>query len=305
MDLSIIIVNWNTRDLLAQCLQSVYDTVQGLAFEVFVVDNASTDGSADMVRGRFPGVQLIENAENVGFARANNQAMSSTTGRHILLLNPDTIVPPDAVSALSRCLDANPQAGVVGPQLLNMDGSLQESWAQFPGLVSEVPVLGRRLTQKPRGFKPAAGDAPSAWLVDWVSGACFMVKRAVLDSVGDFDESYWLYTEETDWCYRIWRAGWEVLFLPQVQIIHIARAASKQLYVRTFLQYHRSRFQFVRQHGGTIEATLLRGLVAAKSVLRLVWVKNSSLARLVPEQPVSAIRHAHWRLFKLCMGFEA
>ena len=307
MDLSLIIVNWNTRDLLAQCLESIYTSPPDASFEVWVVDNASTDGSAQMVRERFHHVRLIENRENAGFARANNQAIQESTGRHILLLNPDTVVLPNAIMTLHQYLSAYPTAGVVGAQLLNADGSLQDSWGRFPSWGTEMPVFGPRFSQRPRSRRAREASMlphEGPWLVDWVSGACLMVKRAVVNSVGGFDESYWLYTEDTDWCHRIWDSGWEVLFVPQAHIIHLSCAASKQRYLQTYLQFHRSRFQFLRRYRGQRETSFVRGFVAIKSIMRSIYAKRSPLAKLAPDEPLARIRYAYWRLFRLSIGMD-
>lgn len=169
---------------------------------------------------------------------------------------------PAPLSSWWNAWARNPTAGAVGPQLLNEDGSLQESWARFPGIAGELPLLGRKLSHRPRvrtvQGAPAEDDGRTV-AVDWVTGACFLVRRTVVDQVGGFNESYWLYTEETEWCYRMWQAGWEVLFLPEARVVHRARAASNQQGDRSFLQYYRSRFQFVREYRGCWEASAVRG----------------------------------------------
>lgn len=282
LDLSIIIVNWNTRDLLADCLWSVYDTVRDLAFEVFVVDNASSDGSAAMVRERFPAVRLIENAENVGFARANNQAIALSAGEYVLLLNPDAVLLEGAVHVLVHVLTTSPQVGIVGAQLLNLDGSLQDSWGYFPSLAGEIPLL-KRLCR--RNTPSVHRDDWSVAYVDWVSGACFMLKRQVIEAVGGLDEDYFLYTEETDWCYRARRAQWYTAFAPTSHVVHLRRAASQQRMVASMLWFYQSRVRFVAKHHSALHAWALVRVLWLKALL---WGKFSDRSPLRAAYPDSA-----------------
>ncbi len=264
--LSIIVVNWNTRDLLADCLRSVYDTVRDLSFEVFVVDNASSDGSAVMVRERFPMVRLIENPDNAGFARANNQALAEACGEYLLLLNPDTVAMPGALHRLVSFLKAMPEYGIVGAQLLNADGSLQESWGRYPGVLTELPLLNRFPARGRRGcLLPDAGLALRYLEVPWVSGAALVLRREVFDALGGLDEAFWLYTEETDYCYRAYRAGHKVASLCDAQIIHLRRRASGQRMVSSMLWFYQSKVRFVAKHRGVAAAGLVKRIVRLKA----------------------------------------
>jgi GT2 family glycosyltransferase len=292
VDISIIIVSWNTRDLLAQCLQSVYDTVGNLAFEVIVVDNASADGSPTMVYDQFPQVRLIENLENEGFARANNQAIDICTGRYVLLLNSDTVVLPDAIERMVTFADTHPQIGALGAELCNGDGSLQPSWAQFPSLVSEWS--GRNF----RGRQPYMDG--KAYIVDWVGGSCLLVRRQVIEQIGLLDENIFMYSEETDWCYRIVQAGWQIGYLPGAKVIHFGGASSrKQSESRTLIQLYKSKLYFFRKHYGASQMELLRIGIMILTLLKMVI--------LYPQTVFNAERKSsdfnrQWMLFRALRG---
>ncbi len=278
-DLSIIIVNWNTRELLADCLESVVRSqesgVRGqrkedltpdpcpLITEVFVVDNASTDGSAAMVREQFPWVHLIENRENAGFARANNQGIAAATGRYVLLLNPDTEVHPGALAALVSFMDAQPQAGACGARLLNADGSLQPSCHPMltPGREFWRLVFLDRLWLRAT-YPVRHWDAITSRRVEAIKGACLLLRRAALDHVGLLDESYFIYTEEVDLCYRLAQAGWELWYVPAAAITHYGEASSRQVAEAMYIQLYRSKVQFYRKFGGEARGRQARALLA-------------------------------------------
>lgn len=303
MDLSIIVVNWNTRDLLAGCLASVKSDQlsvnghQSPITEVIIVDNASTDGSADMVRERYPWARLIESRDNLGFAAGNNRALSEARGEYLLLLNPDTVVTEGAITLIWKVLSGFPQAGIAGAQLLNADGSKQMSTGVFPSLWSELPLINRRL-------RPMRGalivNTPNGNLavqaVDWVSGASLMIKRQVIQAVGPLDESFWLYTEETDWCYRARAAGWDVLLVPQAQVYHLARAASRQRFVTTMLHFYQSRVRFIRKHHGDMQGEMAKRLLWLKARLWQARPDNSPLAQAYPDLSLTDIRAAYVQL---------
>lgn len=271
MDLSIVIINWNTRDLLAGCLRSIYETANDLAFEVFVVDNASADGSAAMVRERFPQVHLIENRENVGFARANNQAIQQATGRYVLLLNSDTEVKSGALAALLNFMEAHPQAGAAGPYLLNADGSLQPScypmltpWREFWRLLFLAPLARRA------AYPMGRWDAHIPREVEVLKGACLLLRRAALEQVGLLDERYFIYTEEVDLCYRLARTGWKLYWVPQARVTHYGEGSTRQVAEAMYVQLYRSKVQFCRKMGGQRRARLFKVLVTLAYLPRLV-----------------------------------
>jgi len=275
VDLSIVIVNWNTRELLAQCLDSIPLAIGGLSYEVIVVDNASTDGSQAMVRNRFPWVTLVENAENLGFVRANNQAMALSRGRYVLLLNSDTVAPPQALARMVDFMDHRIDAGAAGPRLLNPDGTFQASYADFPTLLSEsLSAAGlNRWLYGPYHPSPSPHPNETRQPVDWVQGACLLVRREALDAIGLLDEGFWMYSEETDLCYRIHQAGWNVYYLPDVEIIHLGGASSRQRQPESVAQLYRSKLRFFRKYQGPFQVHLLRAVIIsvylAKAILSL------------------------------------
>jgi GT2 family glycosyltransferase len=269
VELSIVIVNWNTRDLLAECLESVrwnlqtlecsYGTAGSPGVQTFVVDNASSDGSAGMVRARFPWVGLIENADNVGFARANNQALAQCRGRYVVLLNSDTIVPPASLMRLVTFADAHPRAGIVGPKLLNADGSFQAAFNDFPTPASLL-LEAWGVHQKPRAnpFYPSCPPqaAEVATQCDWVGGACLLARLVAIHEVGTLDQSFFMYSEEVDWCFRMKRRGWEVWFTPEVEIVHLGGGSATRHSPTQRLLLSGSKLRFVRKHYGRVPAQI-------------------------------------------------
>jgi hypothetical protein len=246
-DLSVIIVSYNTRDLLRDCLQSVYRS-ENVHLQVFVVDNASSDRSAAMVAAEFPDVQLIENTRNRGFAAANNLAIRLARGTHVLLLNPDATVFPNTVARLAAVLEAHPRAAAAGPSVVNPDGTFQSCGYRFPTLVSELRQSRRvnKLLTAILGPLPADRGASECAEVDWCDGACLMIRSAALTEVGLLDEQFFLYTEELDWCFNARRAGWSILVAPDVTTVHHrgqssveARPEVAALLVETRLRYYR------------------------------------------------------------------
>jgi N-acetylglucosaminyl-diphospho-decaprenol L-rhamnosyltransferase len=272
VDLSVIIVNWNTRDLTAQCLRSLQSTIEHVSYEVWMVDNGSTDGSVAAVQESFPSVRLIANAENVGFVRANNQAIAACQGRYVLLLNSDAVALPGAVDELVRWMDEHPEAGAAGAQLLNADGSFQASFASFPTLWQEfltLSGLGRALVRPAfPGFGPQVEKGPQA--VDYVQGACLLVRHQAIEEVGGLDERIYMYAEEVDWCCRLGQAGWKVMYLPQVKIIHYGGQSSQKRRGRMEAELYRSRVYFFHKHHGRVAAWALQALIYAMTMPKML-----------------------------------
>jgi N-acetylglucosaminyl-diphospho-decaprenol L-rhamnosyltransferase len=278
--LSIVIVNWNTRDLLAECLASIYEYPPADPFEVLVVDNASTDGSVDMLRRRFPTVRALANSENIGFARGNNQAMRARAGAHVLMLNSDARVLPGTVANLLDCLARHPEAGVVGGKLLNPDGSFQASGNRFPSLASEVLLLTgvARWIYSPYFPSYAPWESRVTRTCDWVGGACLLARGSTVDRVGPLDESYAMYVEEVDWCYRMRAVGWKVMYCAEAPVIHHGGASARRRSVGQLQRLYTSKAQFLRRTSGRRSADAFRMSVRA---VALVQALRWSLASLI------------------------
>jgi GT2 family glycosyltransferase len=266
VDLSFILVNWNTKDLILEALRSIMDTVQGYAYEIFLVDNGSKDGSPTAVRTTFPQVKLILNDTNQGFARAVNQALNQAEGRYIVLLNSDARLREGAVQALVAFMEDNPDVGIAGGQLINADGSLQNSIAPFPSLATEL--LNRRLlrTLFPGQYPGKEREYPFPIDVDSLVGACIIVSRKAIDDVGNLDEEYFFFMEETDWCLRMREKGWRVSFVPYARILHLQGASAAMAKAEAKIEFYRSRYRlFIKWQGRTNMILLKLGLM-----LRLV-----------------------------------
>jgi len=265
MDLSVSIVSWNTRDLLDQCLRSIFETTHGIDFEVIVVDNESSDGSADMVRAKYARVLLIENDENVGFARANNQAFKVAQGRYFTLLNPDTYIKSGLDEAV-KYMDCNLDVGVLGCKSLNPDGSVQISWNKhYPSLFSEVLYNGIR---DRRRIRDPQIQADKRFPAAWVGGVCMTVRRTAAQQVGLLDEGYFMYSEETDWCRRFAEAGWRVMHSPCVTIVHFGGQSSKQAPIRARVELARSKVRFISKFRSRPEAKAYIAFLSISGLLK-------------------------------------
>ena len=269
--LSIIIVNWNVSDLLRSCLQSIIDNQAKLPLEVIVVDSGSHDGSPEMLAREFPWVQLAARSDNVGFPKGNNLGLARANGRYLLLLNPDTVIIGNALQTMITYLERQPTVGALGPQLLNPDGSVQSSRRRFPRLLTaffESTWL--------QGYAPNkllhdyyvldVADDETA-VVDWVMGACLLIRREVYEQVGDLDEDYFMYSEELDWCKRIKQAGWDVVYLPKAQIVHHIGKSSEQAVTYRHINYQRAKLRYFRKYHGRMAAAVLRVFL----LMNYVW----------------------------------
>ena len=269
-DLSIIIVSWNVRDLLRDCLRSVFENVGALRLEVIVVDSASADGSAEMVADEFPQVVLVACDENVGFPKGNNIGMGRASGRYLLLLNPDTVVIEDALPKCIAYIEQHPQVGVVGAQLLNDDLTVQSSRRRFPTLWTGIfestwlqPYAPQALL---REYYVEDVDDGATAAVDWVMGAFMLTRREIFESVGGMDEAYFMYSEELDWCRRIKTAGWEIIYYPEAQIIHYQGKSSEQASTLRHINFNRAKLRYFRKYHGVRAAVLLRIILLANYV---------------------------------------
>lgn len=265
-DLSIIIVNWNTISLLRDVLKSTFDNIGNLRCEVIVVDNASADGSAEMVEAQFPNVILVRNAENRGFAAGNNQGFELAHGRHILLLNSDTIVHGDVLSASVKYLDDHPDVGAMGCRVLNSDGTVQLTCSRYPSLLNQfLMATGLWKLKWPRFF---GRYLMTDWArnsereVEAISGCYLLVRSEVLHSVGSLDEDFFFFGEETDWCYRMRKAGWRLMFAPVGEITHHGSVSARKLNHRRDLLLTSSKVRLHRKHNGFTSA-IVCWLIAA------------------------------------------
>ena len=261
MLLSILIVNWNVRDLLRDCLRSIERGRGDRAVEVIVVDSASADGSAAMVAAEFPWVTLLSQTDNVGFPRGNNIALARARGDYLLLLNPDTVVLDDALTVLIDYLRTYPDVGAVGPQLLNPDGSVQSSRRRFPtlatGFLESTWLEGLSPGVLRRYYALDLPDDQTAD-VDWLTGACILVPRVVYERVGGLDEGYFMYSEELDWCRRIKAAGWRVVYHPAARVVHHVGKSSEQAVTARHINFQRAKLRYFRKYHGRAAAAVLR-----------------------------------------------
>lgn len=271
LDLSIIIVSWNVRDLLRQCLASIEKGRAELALEVIVVDSASADESSAMVAAEFPWVRLFPQTDNVGFTRGNNIGLKETKGRQLLLLNPDAEIVGDALTIMVQFLDAHPEVGALGPQLIYPDGQIQSSRRHFPSLATAFfestwlqPIAPRSILEH-YYVSDQPDDATLA--VDWVMGACLMVRREAFDQVGPLDEGYFMYSEEMEWQRRMRDAGWQVTYLPTARVIHHEGKSSEQVAARRHIYFQQSKLRYFYQYHGRPAGTILRGFL----LLNYLW----------------------------------
>jgi GT2 family glycosyltransferase len=306
----VCIVNWNTIDLLRNCLDSIFRQTWRVTLQIIVVDNASTDGSAAMVRDEFPQVELIANSENVGFARANNQAFGRARGRYVLMLNSDTVILPSAFDTMAEFMDSHPPAGATGCKLLNADGSLQRScWRGFPSLrmaVVDAFYLWRLMPGLPwvRTSEYTEQELQDTLEVDHLLGACMLVRREIIEQVGGMDESLFLFLEETEWCYRIKSHGWKIYFLPTAQIIHVGQQSTRQNPERTMPEKYRNYVWFYRkyQKPSRVQVTLLKAIISLGGLVGIaLWVWRS---REVNRRELARhMRRGYWNVVQQAWSF--
>jgi GT2 family glycosyltransferase len=281
MDLSIVIVSWNVKDLLRHCLQSLLEAGQstpGLTSEIIVVDSASSDGSPDLVREQFPQVRLITSQQNLGYAQGNNIGAAAAQGRYIFLLNPDTVVQPETLTQMVNYMEAQPQVGALGPQLLWPDGTVQSSRRRFPTLGTlfwESTLLGQWFPDNRHSRRYHLADQPldQAQKVDWVVGAAILIRREAWLQVGPIDPTFFMYFEETDWCKRSAEAGWETHYLPAAQVTHYEGKSSEQVMAVRTLRFQRSKLHYTRKYFGRGWALILR--IFLWSTFAFQWAEES------------------------------
>ncbi len=311
--LSVIIVNWNSVEVLRACLTSLYGNTKDLNFEVLVIDNASFDGSEQMVEREFPSVIFIQSQNNLGFARANNLAFTYSKGSVLLFLNPDTEVVGSAVMQMIACLDSVENAGVVGPKLLNSDSSIQTSCVRaFPSILNRV-LDSEYLRNKYRrsslwGNRVLFDEPLNATRVEAISGACLMIRRSVFEKVQQFDSGYFMYAEDTDLCYRVQKVGWKNYYVGEAVVIHHGGQSSSSHPVNQFssLMMKESTFKFFRQHHGVVYAQLFRIAMGLTALARMAVAAIAILPTSSKQQKlVGSITFDKWKgVLRWAIGLE-
>jgi GT2 family glycosyltransferase len=274
IDVSVVIVNWNTVDLLRACIASVFNATRSINFEVIVIDNASADGSVEMVRQEFGKAIVIANAKNVGFATANNQGMAIATGRYVLLLNSDTVVLDGAIEKTIAYADRWPDTAALGCRILNPDRSLQNSCFMFPSLVNLLlfSTYLYRFFPRSRFFgreQMTWWDRDDAREVDVVTGCYMLVRKQAIDEVGMMDSGFFMYAEETDWCYRFKSKGWKNRFTPDAEIVHLGGASAAKLGSRRAQITNASFIRYMNKHWSRCRALVGTCLILLFYVIRL------------------------------------
>lgn len=279
------------------CLNSIYKTVKDINVEIYVVDNNSTDGSQAAVKKKFPDVKLIENETNTGFAHANNQALRIMQGRFAVLLNSDAVLKENSVKRLLAFMTSTPRAGIAGVQLLNEDGSRQNSIDNFPS--TETEIFNKSIL---RLFFP--GKYPSKNMsykdpieVDSVIGACMMVRKEAMDDVGVFDEDYFIFLEETDWCFRMYKKGWKVYHVPDAEVFHLSGHSKKRILWRSQIEYYISLYKFFRKNRTPLSYLSLRILKPWKIFINLILNILGNLITLFQKEGLRNRLLKYYKLF--------
>ncbi len=299
-DFSIILVCWNNKAYLEPCLRSLYEGGLRSSFDVVVVDNGSTDGSQEMLHLFFPDVRIIQNDHNVGLARACNQGIELSSGRHVLLLNNDTLVDGPSLQAMVDFMDETPDAGGIGGKLLNSDGSFQAGYANFSTLLEEFLVatrIGERLWE---GY-PSHRDSEQVKRVGWLSSACLLLRRSALDEVGLLEEGFFIYGDEADLQYRLQKANWAVYYLPTATTLHYG-GRSMDRWKRRKMVY-RGKMLFYRRNYGPVKTGILRVMLAGLSLVKLIgW----SVAYLLPSKRQFAKKElsSNLEVIRLCWTLQ-
>ena len=304
---SVIIVSYNTKDILRNCLQALFTHSPGIDLEVFVVDNNSTDGSALMVQSEFPSVRLTANTQNVGFAAANNQAFEHATGRYIILLNPDAYIRPSSIQHCIEFMDRTPQCGLCGGKIISPEGHIEPSARRFPNALYKLLTLSGISGKFPTSpilnhheFGGFAHDRPIE--VDWVPGTYTIVRKEMLDAIGFFDNRFYLYYEETDLCLRAKKAGWKVYFTPDAEVIHIGGASSKTRKDKT-IDVRAAQVLSFRMRGECLYYRKNKGLISMllATGVELLWYVARYIKNLLPSKDAAKKRAAAMAISKLIL----
>jgi len=292
IEISVVIVTYNTRDMTLKCLHAICCALRGLKGEIFVVDNASSDGTSDAIRERYPNVLIVENERNVGFGAANNQAMKLAAGNFLLLLNSDAFPVGNAVVELMKFLGGNPDVGVVGPRLTNADGTLQISCYPFPS----PGFAWLENLWLSRGYNGWRHD--SVREVDFLVGACLLLRRKVFEEVGGFDESFFMYSEEADWQRRMRDRGWKAVFVPFASVTHLGGASGSHVKKEINEHFFESLDRYQRKHHGIIGLVSLRCAMIVGCFLRAMLWAVASVRPSLRVRGLSKFRFHSWLLFR-------
>lgn len=259
--LKVSVISWNTKELINDCLKSITENKVDFPISIEVVDNASTDGSIQMIKDKYSNVKIIENKNNLGFAKAANQAINKDDYKYNLILNSDTKLKPDCLQTLVDFMENSKESGAVGPLLLNMDGSIQYSGRKFPSFREAAlhAFLGIFSPQNKasRRYMMMDWDRKHTKEVDWISGAAICLRKEAVSEAGMFDESYYMYVEDMDLCYRLWQQGWKVFLLPEAKVYHHIGQSSKQQSAKMIKEFQKSIYRFyVKQNQGSYKVYL-------------------------------------------------
>lgn len=257
MDISFVIVNWNTAELLYNCLNSIKETVRKYEYEIILVDNGSTDDSISVAEKNFSEVKIIKNEKNIGFSRAVNKGIFLSVGKYVCLLNTDTVLLSCAIDNLIIYLNQNEKTGVAGGQLLYEDGRKQNSFDNFPTLITELFNKSLLRFLFPKKFPGKLKNHDSPLNVESIIGACMLIKRECIEKAGLLDEDYFFFLEETDWCYRISKAGYDIAFVPSARIIHLQGKSAKKANIKSRVEYYYSRYLFFKKNRQRISFLIL------------------------------------------------
>lgn len=274
--LSIVIVNYNVRNLLKKCLESVFKYEKDIEFEVIVADNNSKDHSQKMLKRDFPQVKLIENKRNLGFSKGCNQGIKESQGRYILLLNPDTELTPGGFKKMIDFMDTRPEVGICGPKMTDQEGNLHLSCRSFPSYLTAISssqsILNRIFPENFLSQKYLLRNLDHSQIqeVDWVSGSCLLAKREMLEKIGLLDERFYLYVEDVDLCYRAKKSGFSVFYFPAVVVIHHIGKSTEKKKINMLVEHHRSMYYFYRKHHNP--NVFLRGIVFLSIWMRLFFM---------------------------------
>lgn len=314
IDLSVIIVSWNTRQTTCDCLKSIFEQSIKLNYEVIIVDNNSSDDSVENIKKQFPSVKLICNKENLGFAKANNIGINASNGKYVCLVNSDIILLDRCFEKLIDFMDNEGSVGLAGPHILNVDGSLQVSCRTFPSIwnnLCQTIGLNYLFPRSPFFSEPFmkywAHDEDRK--VDVLSGCFWIVRREALNKIGLLDESFFMYGEDIDWCKRFHQAGWDVMFYANAKAIHLGGASSNNAPIRFYIEMEKADLQFWKKHHGKLAETAYKVLLIFRHFLRLISgvlqyvfsVPDRKTAQFKLRRNIACLHHIFKKSFKVGM----